>query len=275
MTFQIAEEGLQKYPNHFELNSITGYAFFQRYGEEGNEEDFQEALEYKDRSFWIDPYSLTNLVLTELLMLNRQFHRSIEVCRALQRVDSSPMINFRMGEIYYYMGDLEKSEVVFKSIKDISLRYKIASLAYLGMISAQRREREKALEYLDQIATLLPEDKYVEIDLYIASVYFALGINDEGYAFLRSFFKNPIAQKMKYVYLKYMENDRNFRSVLSRLPDTTYRPFGVTATTFTQSVWPLKVPRLLPVNVSHKRTVLSRLPDTAQSPWGVMATEST
>ena len=44
ISFEIAQEGIKKYPNHAQLNSIIGYCYYLKFGEEGNEADFEKAF---------------------------------------------------------------------------------------------------------------------------------------------------------------------------------------------------------------------------------------
>ena len=137
--FKMAEEGIKKYPNDPQLNSIVGYLYFLEFGEGGNEASFKKALEYKEKSFWLDPYSTGNIVFTELLMLNRDFNRAAEVCNIIINNDRSPMTKFRLGEILYYSGDLKKSEETFRDIA-APPEYEMAGLLYLGYdFIAERR----------------------------------------------------------------------------------------------------------------------------------------
>jgi hypothetical protein len=65
------------------------------------------------------------------------------------------------------------------------------------------------------------------------------------------------------------------RTVLSRLPETTYLPSGVTATLLTPLSCPVNRRTSCPVARSHKRTVKSPLPETTYWPSGVTATLQT
>jgi hypothetical protein len=63
-------------------------------------------------------------------------------------------------------------------------------------------------------------------------------------------------------------------SVRSADPDTA-RPFGVTATALTPSVWPERVCNSRPLSISHTFSVLSAEAETARRPSGVTATAVT
>jgi tetratricopeptide (TPR) repeat protein len=132
LAFELAREGIKKYPDNAQINSIVGYCYFMKFGEEGNEADFKKALEYKEKSFWLNPYGLNNLVYAELLMLNKEFYEAIHICSIVEKTDYSMMSKFRLGEIYYYLGDLESSKAIFQQFDIAPLNVKIASMFYLG-----------------------------------------------------------------------------------------------------------------------------------------------
>ena len=213
LAFELAREGAKKYPNDSKLSSIVGYCYFMKFGEEGNEADFNKASEYKEKSFWLNPYGLHNLVYAELLMLNKEFYKAIDVCNIVEKYDSSMMAKFRIGEIYYHLGDLYRSKAIFQEFDTAALDLKIGSLFYLGMISSQRGERGKALRIIDDIRLISPQEFVLYDHLKLASIYMGLGMKESGYEHLRSFFKRSPIQKMRFAYLKYIDFDRNFDRV--------------------------------------------------------------
>jgi TPR repeat protein len=210
LAFELAEEGIKKYPNNAPLNSILGYCYFMKFGEEGDEADFKKALEYKEKSFLLNPYGVNNLVYTELLMLNKEFHEAIDICNTVEKHDYSMMAKFRLGEIYYYLGDLETSKAIFQQFNIAPLDLKIASLFHLGMIHSQRGEEEKALKIIDDIGLISPQEFVISDHLNMASIYMSLGIKELGYNYLESFFNKLMTKKMRFVWLKYIDIDRNF-----------------------------------------------------------------
>ncbi len=210
IAFKLAEEGIKKYPSNPQLNSIFGYCYFMKFGEEGNEADFAKALEYKEISFWLNPYGLNNVVYAELLMLNKEFYKAIEVSNIIEKNDSSSMAKFRLGEIYYYLGDLDKSKDIFQQFDNLPLRLEIDSLLYLAMISSQKGEREKALKIINKIKLITPQEFVLYDYLRLASVYIGLGMKESGYECLRYFFNKSSSKKMRFIYLKYIDVDKNF-----------------------------------------------------------------
>lgn len=208
--FELANEGIEKYPNHPQLNSIIGHCYLSRFGEKDDEADFEKALEYKERSFLLNPSGVNNVKFAVLLMLKREFYNAVEVCKFIERSDPSLFSKSILGEIYYYSGDLERSREVFLQI-DFPLDFKIYSLFYLAMIAAQKGESEEALRIVQKIETLMPEEfKVYEEELKLASVYFGLGNKEQGYEYLESFFNREQAIKERFINLKYTEIDRNF-----------------------------------------------------------------
>jgi len=213
LAFELAQEGIKKYPENAQLNSIVGYFYYLRFGEEGNKADFKKAMEYKEKSFWLNPYGLHNIIYAELLMLNKEFREAINVCNIIEKLDCSFMAKFRLGEIYYCLGHLDESKAVFQQFDIAPLDLKIASSLYLGMISSQKREREKALEIIDEISIISPQELVLYDHLKLASIYMGLGMKEQGYEHLRSFFNRTPAKKMRFAYLKYIDFDRNFDKI--------------------------------------------------------------
>jgi len=213
LAFELVREGIKKYPDNAQLNSIVGYCYYQKFGEEGNEADFNKALEYKEKSFWLNPYGLNNVIYAELLMLNKEFYNAIYVCNIIEKLDSSLIAKFRLGEIHYCLGHLNESEAVFQQFNLAPLDLKIAALLYLGMIHSQEGEKEKALEIIDKITLISPQDLVIYDHLKLASVYMGLGMKEQGYEHLRAFFNRSPAKKMRFAYLRYIDFDRNFDRV--------------------------------------------------------------
>lgn len=208
--FALAQEGIGKYPNHPQLNSIVGYSYFLKYGDEGEDADFSKALNYKEKSFWLNPYSLNNIVYVELLMLNREYIDAIKVCSLIKDHDSSMMAIFRLGEIYYYLGDVDMSEKIFQQF-DRPLEFKIDALLYLAMIASQRGEKEKALKLIDELNLISSENNVFRKDnLKLASVYFGLKMNKLGFDYLRALFNEQLTKENRFIYLKYIDIDKNF-----------------------------------------------------------------
>ncbi len=210
---ELGKQGIEKYAHDPQLNSILGYCYFLKYGEEGIEEDFKKALEYKEKSFWLDPYTVNNIVYSEFLMLNGEFQEAIEVCTIIEKNDPSLSSRFRLGEIYYYFGDLERSEEIFNQLENMGLGYKIGSLLYLGMIHAQRGNKEEALNKIEETKLISPPEFIVEENLRRASIYMGLGMKEKGYECLSHFFEKPRIKKNRFIFKKYIEIDRNFERV--------------------------------------------------------------
>jgi len=213
IAFDIANEAIDKYPNHPQLNAIVGYCYLTRFGEKGDEADFNKAVEYKERSFLLNPSDINNVKFAELLMLKREFYKAIEVCNLIESYDPSLFSKFMLGEIYYYSGDLDKSKEIFFQF-DLPLNFNIHSLFFLAMIAAQKGKAEEAQRLIQKIETLKPEEyKVYEEELKLASVYFGLGDKEQGYEYLESFFNKEQAIREKFINFKYMEIDVNFDTI--------------------------------------------------------------
>jgi TolB-like protein len=206
----LAEAGLKKYPNDQQLNSIVGTYHFHKYGKEGQPEDWQKAVHFKERSFWLNPYALSNIVYAELLLLNKDYDRALEVCSLLGKIDTSNLAKFQSGEIYYYLDDLDKSEAIFKSF-EVPTKFRLISLFYLGMIHARRGEQKEALKNVEEISLLSPgEYRYFDDRLKLASIYLGLGRVETGYEYLQSFFHKDRSIRERYIRYRYIELDKNF-----------------------------------------------------------------
>jgi TolB-like protein len=206
----LVEESVAKYPNDPKLNAQMGYCCLTKFGETGKEEYFEKALDYNERSFWLDFSSLNNVKFAELLMLNREFLKAIEVCQLVERADPSLYSKFVLGEIYYYMSDLDKSEEIFRQF-DVPLNFKIHSLYYLAMIQAQKGEAEEAKKTLLDVEFIKPEEyRDLPFNLEMASIYFGIGDEDSGYHYLESLFTDEQNQGDRFIYAKLIDIDRNF-----------------------------------------------------------------
>jgi TolB-like protein len=207
----LVEAAVKKYQDHSRLNSIVGYYYYKKYGEEGNERDFKEAIKFKERSFWLSPFDIGNIVYANLLMLNREFARAFDVCRVLESVDSTFMAKFLTGEILYYQGDLDGSLSIFERIADSSFEYKISALYYMAMIWARKGDQVKTRNIIKEIESAFPQRfNYFERDLRLASAWAGLGDKELAYNALLSFLSGPSYRQDRYIYRKYLDLDDNF-----------------------------------------------------------------
>jgi TolB-like protein len=208
--FEAARVGLTKHPNHAGLNSLLGYCHYLRFGETGDPSDFEKALEYKEKSFWLKPFSLDNIVFVELLLLDNKFSKAIEVCNIVQKADQTQFAKFKLGVVLYYLGDLERSRTMFQEVESTTLDLRVDSLLYQGMIAAQEQEREKALQILEKIQKISPAGYIKDEGLKIASIYAGIGMMDMSSRYLTEFFSGRYGEKYRHVNTKYMEIDKNF-----------------------------------------------------------------
>jgi TolB-like protein len=210
---ELAQEGIEKYPHDAQLNSITGYCYFQKFGEEGNEEDFKKALDYKEISFLLSPFAISNIVYAEFLMLDEEFYEALRVCNIIEKNDPSLMAKSMKGEIYYYMGELEQSRMVFQEFEDVPLGDRIDALCYLGMIAARKGDKEEALRIVEETERMISPELLDDLYLSLSSIYMGIDMKDQGYKYLRLFLQQPIMKNFHFVYLKYIDLDKNFDRV--------------------------------------------------------------
>jgi len=105
---------------------------------------------------------------------------------------------------------LNKSEAIFQQI-DSSLDLQLDCLLFLGMIAAQRGDTEEAEKIIQKFTVTAPKKiKFLECQLKLASIYMGIGKKELGYDHLEAFFKEKATDKTRYIYLKYLEIDRNF-----------------------------------------------------------------
>lgn len=214
--FALAEEGLSKYPNHYELNSIQGYCHFARFGNEGKDEDLNKALEFKEKAYWIDPYNVLNINYAEILLLVQDFEGASEICLSLIPHDSTLLAEYLLGQVYYYWGALDKSERIFSKFKDAEeFELRAPANAFLGMIAAQRGEYGKAKKLAQRVRKF--SDAPYGNGLKLASIYFGLGDVELGREYLYSFIEEASPLIMKHVEKRYIVMDRNFSGAVDEL----------------------------------------------------------
>lgn len=213
--YALAEAGLAKYPQHSRINSVAGAALYRRFGETGSEEDFRRALACKEKSFWMNMYSIQNLSYSELLMLNRDFDRALAVCEAIRAVEQGKIPLFRMSEIYYFRGELDRSEALLDRLPESNNERQYA-LQWRGMIAARRGRADEAAGFLKKILLLQPPGRtehYRMDEIGLASICIGMGERARGLAYLREFFSREDVASYRHVYLKWIAIDPNFDSV--------------------------------------------------------------
>ena len=213
--FALVEKWLAKHPEHQRLNSISGYAYFQRFGESGREEYYARALACKEKAFWMEMYSLHNMPYAYFLMLNHEFDRALAVCEAMQTVDVENMALLMKSEVYYYRGDLDRCETILESLPNGTINERIYILMRLAMIAARRGRADEAAKYLEKRAMLVPPVRasHYRDEINLASIEVGLGRRAKGLALLRSFFGHDDIADYRYMYLRYVDIDPNFDSV--------------------------------------------------------------
>ncbi|MEA3479785.1 MAG: hypothetical protein U9R60_16510, partial [Bacteroidota bacterium] len=63
------------------------------------------------------------------------------------------MIEYRIGEILYYSGNLDRSKDIFLSFQS-PIEYRLGSLLFLGMIAVKKGNLGEANGILNEIKTL-------------------------------------------------------------------------------------------------------------------------
>jgi hypothetical protein len=208
--FELAHKAIMKFPNHPKSLIQLGYCYYLEYGQTGNPEDFNKAVELSEEHYFHYPNHVNNIGYAELLMLNKQYDMALYVCGEMQEGESSIMADFRKGEIYYYMGNLERSESIFLQFGE-EFDFQIGSLFHLGMIAAQRRDADEVKRIVQIINNLaLQEIEHFEENLKLASMYMGIGDKEMGYHYLEVFFNEEKTDKALYIHHKYINIDKNF-----------------------------------------------------------------
>ncbi len=223
----LVAEGIKRHPEHPRMNAIAGYYHYAKFARAGDEADFRKALEFMEKSFWLRPYHLNNIIYATFLMLNGEFDKALDVCRLLEKLDSTFMIRYLIGEISYYRGDLAAGKAIFKALLDSDLDFRIGALYYLAAIYAREGEGGKARSALKEVQAISPEKfMYYAKDFRLASVWAGLGEKDLALKALKDFLGNPRFRRQRYVYGKFMALDENLRALRSER--TIQEFFGLT-----------------------------------------------
>ncbi|MCK4556218.1 MAG: hypothetical protein KAU47_01780 [Candidatus Aminicenantes bacterium] len=211
--FELAQVAIKKFPCHALSYALLGYCHYLRFGENGDESDFNKAIEFNKESYFLRPYHINNIRLAELFALNRDYDEALTVCEGIQGGESSLMAEFLKGEIFYYRGDLDKSEAIFQQF-DNPLDFQIGSLFYLGMIAAQRGDKKEVERIIQKLNLMAQEEfKFYGSQLKFASIHMGIGNKELGYIYLEDFFDREETQKILYINNKYIDLDSNFDNV--------------------------------------------------------------
>jgi TolB-like protein/TPR repeat protein len=207
---ELAAEGLRRYPNDQQLNSIMAVYYYRKHGRDGQLQDLARAKDCKRRAFWLNPYAFNNIIYAEMLLLDREFEKAVEVCRLAEKLDGSLMARALLGEVYYFQGDLDRSRSVFLSF-DSMPRMRLMSLYYLAMIYARRGDSREARSVLNEIKLLSPGDFVFFPDkLNLASAYLGLGERETGLKYLADYMASQRTAGDRFINCRYIDLDPNF-----------------------------------------------------------------
>lgn len=214
--FALAQKGLTAHPHDAGLNSIVGYGWFLEFGRDGHEDDFEKALQFKKRAFWGAPCSMANYVYAELLMLKGDFEEALKICSLIQPGPNTYPVDNRRAEIYFYMGELEKSEAILRAHTDP--RADLTARYIRGMIAARRKDIPAARGILGEIERLHPPKGSPFVDsLWYASILAGIGETAAAEEAVRSFFSDKKAQETRFISQRYIEINPNFHSIKSNM----------------------------------------------------------
>lgn len=210
VSFDLVQRGLASFPNHPHLNFLSGKHYYLRFASAGRQDDYERALEFMEKSFWLNPYASYNLEYTELLMLDGSFDEALEICNQLISLDPSKSALFRLGEILYYQGTLAQSKAVFEQLQ-MPVTLKVQASLYRGMIAAQEGDSGEIGAIEQELEFIESEDNPLKL-LRVTSMYFGLGKEDEAYPKLRSFVASQAFRQKPFIFMKYVSLDKNFEN---------------------------------------------------------------
>ncbi|MBN2205894.1 MAG: hypothetical protein JW742_00695 [Candidatus Aminicenantes bacterium] len=207
--FALAEKGLAAHPRDAGLNAIVGYGWFLEFGRSGRDDDFEKAFQFKWRAFWGDPGSTANVVLAELLMLRGDFEEALRICSLIQPGPHAYWLDNRRAEIYFYMGEADRSEAILDAQTDP--RADLTGRYLRGMIAAGRRDASAARRILDEIDRLHPPKGSPFVDtIWYASILAGIGEFAAAGEALRKFSADRKAQTMRNINQLYVDINPNF-----------------------------------------------------------------
>lgn len=210
--FALAEAGLAAHPRDAGLNSIVGYGWFLEFGRSGRDGDFEQALQFKRRAFWGDPGSAANAVLAELLMLRGDFEEALKICSLIQPGPNAYWLDDRRAEIYFYMGESDRSQAILDAQTDP--RADLAGRYLRGMIAAGRGDGPAARGILGEIDRLHPPKGSPFVDaIWYASILAGIGDFAAAEEALRTFFGDRRAQAMRHINQLYVDINPNFKAM--------------------------------------------------------------
>ena len=191
LAYEVSEEGIEKYPYDSSLNALVGYCYLLKYGNNGVEADFKKALEHCERSYLVNPYSISHIFYVQLLILNTDFYKALEICNQIDNVTLFNTVDSYKGEIYYLLGELDKSRQIFQAHPD-AFSTEMYYQNVLGKISAQRGKANETLKIIENLKLVaVEEQQFSRRDLNFASMYFGIGEIELGLEYLKSFFSYP------------------------------------------------------------------------------------
>ena len=206
----LAKEGLAKYPNDQQLNSIIGTYYWRHFGLGGRRENLDRALEYKRRAFWLNPFAFNNITYAEMLLSTAEYDKAVEVCRQAEKLDGSLMIHFFQAEVLYFQGDLDRSWAILQEFEPLPRLHTFA-LYYMAMIAARRGQAASARKTLAEIDLVAPEDfKYFPSRRLLASAYLGLGDTERGFKLLAEHMARLRTANDRYIEYSFIDLDPNF-----------------------------------------------------------------
>jgi len=145
---------------------------------------FDEAIEEMKRAHELDPLSLViNSDLGLAFYFARQYNQAIEQFRRTLEIEPDYIyIHLYLGWAYFQKSMYEEALEEFLKEKELSKDWNPLLETWIGVTFVKMDKRKKAQEILDELIKR-SKQMYVSPN-HIATVYFALGDNDEGFRWL-------------------------------------------------------------------------------------------
>ncbi len=210
---ETALKGVREFPDQARLNSTLGFYYYLCYGERGDRKDLDRAIEFREKSFWFDPGSPSNIIFVEMLTTAGRFIQALDMCRTMERGGAAFMARLKAAQVHYYLGELEESGEILKELESMSLEHDLEILCFEGMIAARNGMKARSISLIEDIERVSPYGHLVMEKLFLASIYGGLGMQGPCRRCLAEFFSGEVGSKFRHVGKRYIELDPNFRGI--------------------------------------------------------------
>ncbi|NIM90715.1 MAG: protein kinase [Candidatus Aminicenantes bacterium] len=181
---------------------------------------FEEALEEINRARELDPVSLIiNRNTGQHFYRAREYDKAIDALQKTIEIDPNFIGSRRyLGLVYLQKSMYEQALEEFQKEKDIIRGFNPHIESLLGVTYALMRDKEKALQILEELEARAKEMYVASSD--IAVIHFALGDNDQGFERLEKAYeeRDTNLKKLKtYPLFDNVSSDSRFKELLKKM----------------------------------------------------------